>query len=283
MKIPKIFKDIMSWGEKNELALNTGLSIAGTILTAITVAQGAIKVYKAYKAYKDDVDSLDNKDYEVVRARKMSFVKEAVVDILPAAATLTVTICSEWRRNKASSAQIKVLSTALMASQKSLSISNDKLNSLKKVTRDIVGEDTANKIFKEGMSECVGKNADSIQRRINPDYLMQGAYPVVDTYMNPEFVIGYSNVAIIEKSITTLTQQCMDETTVSINDLYDALGCKDVPTPLHANLVGWSADSIRNGKLPIDVTTTMLPNGTPCIAIDYEVESFFRRGGAIPI
>ena len=81
-----------------------------------------------------------------------------------------------------------------------------------------------------------------------------------------------SSVDKIKKAQNDINYQLLDDTIMSLNEIYDCLGLDHV---INGGELGW--DRNRDGQLEFDISTCMSENDDPCITISFRAKPNFRN------
>lgn len=74
----------------------------------------------------------------------------------------------------------------------------------------------------------------------------------------------YSNVDKVNRSINAVNERLLDQSYVSLNDLFYELGLDNTKL---GNELGWT---IQQGLIRVDFSSQLSTDGTPCLVLDYD-------------
>lgn len=218
---------------KNVTLVLTGLSIVGTVITAIAASRATL-------AAKKDVSFEQSRRFDRGKDPKLNPVEYAKVTwkyYIPTMAIGTATIGCTIASHRLSYKHILALSSASVLSGRLLDEYKDK-------AINIVGKDKYEKIKKAIWQES----------KASPKYADEGNDPQV--YFYEEFNDRYfkSSLVAVQAAEMALNRAYVEHNDATLGQFYDILGIAD-PTGI-ADRVGWAHEI--QGKTWIDITHTKM-------------------------
>lgn len=259
-KILKCVKTLDDYAERNKPALLSGAAIGGVLLTAYSAYKAGIKAKDILENYKNDKKLIEEGDKETEMVVKKECVVEMTKTVLPTVIFGGATIACIVGSTVESSRRIAVLSAAYALSEK-------KSENLQKKMEEVLGKEKADEIRKETRKE----EAENTPKPVD-DPMVQGSGNVwcYDAGQGRWFRVKNTNE--LERKILLLSQMCMSEMFISMNQLYKELG---LDLSSYGDDFGWNVDDLVGGRLPIDINDTIMNDvvGEPAIIMDYNIKS----------
>ena len=241
--LTKLTKRVTTSISRRSPEILTGIGIAGMVTASVLAVKATPKAIRLLEEAKKE----KNESFT-----KMEVVKTTWKLYIPVAVTTTVSIACligassvNFRRNAALTAAYKLSETALTEYKDKVveTIGKEK----EKVIRDKVTEDKIKKqpvnnneviITKKGNTLCF----DSISGR----------------YFR-------SDMDIIKKAENELNRRMLSDMYISLNEFYDELGLDHIRI---GDELGWNID---DGLIKLEFSSHLASDGTPCVAVEYEI------------
>lgn len=254
-KLSTLLDTVEAFTSKNSPAILTGLAIVGVLATAAAAWKAAPKADQILKAKRKDLDDVRPNDKQAKRAVMSETIKELTPVVAPTIIMAGATTACIVGSNKASSRRIAALSAAYSISERAVADLNEKV-------QETLGTKKA-QVIKEGITK------DKLKATPAPkdnEIIVTGNGNVLccDLYNGRYF---YSNAQKIGLAINELSSNCASEMNVTLNEFYDLL---DIPRKPVGDDLGWVADDLNKGVLPISYTAILTERGEPCLAVEYD-------------
>ncbi len=230
-------------------AILTGLTCVGVVSTSVMAAKNTCTAWDILKEYDEEHPDASSKD---------RFLKVAPVYI-PTALMGAATIACAIGAHTTNRAQTAAMASAYAIAQEAAARYRDKVV-------ETIGEKKVKEIDNKVADELLQSNPQSNQ----PIMFGKGEVLCFDTLSSRYFM---SDMETLRKVQNDLNKVILDDTWVSLNELYYRLGMD--PMNLGENL-GWSVDHLLEMKF----SSRLDEHGTPCLVIDYEsqpIADFYRR------
>lgn len=192
--------------KKHAPEILTGLGIASFVSTVR-------KVYKLTPKYKTVVENM-----EIERCEKLTTsekVKTGAKIFAPAIFSGAMSVACFLSSNVIQNHRNAVLTAGIIASE-------DMLRSYQKETEALVGKEKADNIEKLALKDTVVKNPPKDEHVINTGH---GDDLFIDKFSGRYF---RSDMGFIKRAVADLNNQLIDESCVTLNDLYCAIGLEPV-------------------------------------------------------
>lgn len=243
--------------ERKTPEILTGFGIVGLIKTAHDFYKAGIKAGDILYDYEKDMALVSPGDKETIRVIKQEKLKRLTPVLAPPIVMATVTGACILGSNSVSRRRITALSAAY-------SVTEAALKEYKHKTKELVGESKA-----QNIREAISK--DRVQKNPVPENVSQIMIPgdgnvlCMDSYSGRYFP---SNKNKIDRAVNELSSHCAVEMYVELNEFYSLLGLPMVPI---GNDLGWNADDLIQGTLPITTTAVLTEDGRPCLCVEYDI------------
>lgn len=240
----EMLKNLGGTISKNSPHILTGLGCAGVLTTAILSGKAGIEAYKILDAEERAVDKK-----EAVKLTWTLFIPPAVVGASSIACIIGANTINV-KRNAALAALYSLSETAFREYKA-------------KVVQEI-GKTKETKIRDEIAKDVVTANPPGDRTIIitgNGEVLCYDR--LCDRYFK-------SSPEKIRQQVLELNYDLMTEMWIDLNDLYYAIG---LPSTKLGNMMGFDIDK---GRIEIDYSSQLTPEGQPCLVIDTTVYPKYR-------
>jgi hypothetical protein len=241
--LTKLTKRVTTSISRRSPEILTGIGIAGMVTASVLAVKATPKAIRLLEEAKKE----KNESFT-----KMEVVKTTWKLYIPVAVTTTVSIACligassvNFRRNAALTAAYKLSETALTEYKDKVveTIGKEKEKVIReKVTEDKIKKQPVNNneviITKKGNTLCF----DSISGR----------------YFR-------SDMDIIKKAENELNRRMLSDMYISLNEFYDELGLDHIRI---GDELGWNID---DGLIKLEFSSHLASDGTPCVAVEYEI------------
>lgn len=241
--IVNVVGGIQTTAKQHMPELLTGVGIAGMIATTIFAVKGTPKALRLIEEEKAKKETEKLTPVDTVKATWKCYI--------PAAVTGTLSIACLIGGSTVSAKRNAALAAAYSLSESAIREYKDKVV-------ETIGEEKEREV-----RDAVAKS------RIEKDPVSK--HEVVETNTGQSLCYDilsgryfYSSADKIEKSINAINKKMLNNSYVSLNDLYYELGLEE--TKLGHDL-GWS---ISQGMVSVDFSTQLSDNDIPCLVIDYD-------------
>jgi len=257
--MPEKINNLKKSAKKNSPEILTCIVVVGTISTLALSLKAGPKAHEILERKKEDWNDISPDDKQTKRKVILETAKELTPVLLPPVSASAITIVCAIGENRINAKRVAALSTAY-------TVTSEAYKAYKDHVRTVVGERKNQAIAEYRARKSVeeDKAPEDIKIIDNGDILCK------DSFSQRYFK---SSHAKITDAILQLSADCASDMYVSLNDFYDAID------PTHTYLerlpqgddMGWNAEDLCRGKLPITITATMGMNNTPCLFLDYDV------------
>lgn len=257
MNLSSVQKGLKNLGgviSRNSPHILTGLGCAGVLTTAILTGHAVLRAHELLETegtcrhHEHNFDPLD--PLEEVKMVWRFFIPPAVMGLTSIACIIGANTINA-NRNAALAALYSLSETAF--------------REYKERVVEEIGRNKELRIRDNVAQERVANNPPGDRTIIVTGYGDHLCYDVPgDRYFE-------SSAEKIRQQVLELNYTLMNDTWVSLNDLYYALGLK--PTPL-GDKMGFYID---RGRIEIDYSSQLTPEGRPCLVMDYEVYPKYMR------
>lgn len=244
--------------QQNKIEVLTGLSIVGTALTGYLAFQAGRKAQPILDEAEKDMQYVKKGDKEAKREVIKDTAKQLVPVILPPVMVGAGTIGATIGGTKASSKRIAVLTAAYTLSEKTAKDLNDKLV-------ETLGESKARKIHDSIIKDKVKENPPTLAQE---SMVVSGEVLCMDVYSGRYF---HYDINKLKQCILELSSICQSDMYVSLNDLYILINSDELPPIKMGDDLGWNADDLYKGQIPVVFTSALTPQQRPCLCMDYNV------------
>lgn len=244
LDVMKIIKGVQLTTAKHAPEILTGIGIAGMVTTVVLAVKATPKAMLLISEKKETlkVDKLTG--VETVKTAWKCYIPTAIIGISSVACLIGASSVN-LRRNAALAAAYTLSDTALREYR-------DKVSST-------IGE-KKEKAIREQINEDRLKK-DPVSKK---EVLITGGGNTLcyDIFSGRYFK---SDIEQIKKAENEINSRLLNDMYVSLNDFYDILGLA------HAKMgdqLGWSID---DGLIEFDFGSHLADDGTPCLAVEYDV------------
>ena len=250
LSLSKFAKNARMWTSKHSPEILTGFGIAGMITTTVLAVRATPKALKLIEEAKFEKYG---EVYEEDRLTVAETVKVAWKPYIPAAVTGVASIACLIGATSVSSRRNAALATAYQLSATAFNDYREKVvETIGEKKEQVVKDKVAEKQIKE---HPVASSEVIITERGNT----MCYDPVSDRYFK-------SDIDRIKKAENTLNKRMLHDMFgyVSLNDLYDELGLKQISI---GDSLGWNVNQL----IDIGFSSQIADNDEPCIVLDYNV------------
>lgn len=208
---------------------------------------------------RKDWKDTDPKDKETKRVIVWETTKEMAPYILRMGLASGFTVACIAGSDHISNRRIMTLSAAY-------SMKDMALKELEGKVRETIGERKTEKLKADIKEDRVRKRQKE-SGGLSAKDLDKGMHPCLDSFSGQEFVTSYQKA---EQAITAISRDAQSEGFASLNQFYQYFdGTNMIPM---GEDIGWSADLLVDGRLPITISTVLNNEGDPCLYLDYDFQ-----------
>lgn len=254
-KVVTFLEEMRHLANQKSPAILTGFALVGLTATAIAAFKAGPKAAQILEDRKKSLEK-HGKDKQTRRDINLDVAKQLAPVMAPTIIMGTATAACMLGSHTISSKRIAVLSAAYTLSETTVKDLNAKMV-------EVLGKGKTQEIKEKIAGDKMNASAPVPQSQI----IMTGNGEVLckDLYSGQEF---YSNAERVGQAINKISHDCAVYMYVSLNDFYEALGIE--PKPM-GNDLGWNADDLMNGSLPITISAQLNREQKPCLCIDYDI------------
>jgi hypothetical protein len=228
---------------KNSPTILTGLSVAGfvtTVVMAVNATPKALEILAMEEEYRQE--PIPKK--EVIKLTWKKYIPTAIMGVT--SITCIIGANSINLRRNAALASLCSLTEATLKEYKSKVV-------------ETIGEGKAKKIKDDIAADHVKNHPAD-----NKEIIMTGNGEMLclDIMSGRYFM---SDVESIRKVRNDLNEELLNDDTISLNDVYYALGLDNTKM---GDEVGWN---IRDGQIDFDFSSQLNNHGQPCLVVDFKV------------
>lgn len=249
-------KETGNWMNQRSSIILTGLALTSLAATIVSAYKAGVKIDKILTEKKEELKMIDESDKEARKAVVKETVKEVSLAAIPTMVSGATTGACILGLNKTTSKKIAVLSAACTASEKAVTNLNNKMN-------EVLGEKKARSIKDAIVKDNVMK--DGIVKEGQVILTGDGDVLCKDLHSGRYF---RSNASKIQQAINSLSADCAVENYVELNELYELLNIPRIPL---GDDLGWNADDLVRGQLPITISAQLTEDNQPCLCLDYDI------------
>ena len=240
---------VKTFVEDNAPHILTGMSVVGTVSTAVMAAQATTKASKVLQDYRDT-----NELHEIQLHPRQQITLTWKVYI-PAVLMGTATISCIIAAHTVGTRRQAALASAYSIAEKTLSQYQSKVV-------EVVGENKELQVREAVAEEQLRETPLSTNQIV---FLGDGDSLCFDTLSGRYFKTDLERLKKLENETNKML---IHDTWVSVNDFYDILGLDPIKL---GDLLGWSTDDLVEFKYQSKIAD----DGTPCLVLDYHVEPKF--------
>lgn len=246
MDLGQIAKAVEVAVKHNSPAILTGVAVVGTISTAVLSVRAAYRVGKDENAQHYESLMLRG---ETVNLSTKELVQTYWKEFIPPVVVGTATIACTIGANHVSSTRAAALASAYSISEKAFTEYRAKVAEQYSVAKE-------QKIRDAIAQDRVTENPPKISEIHITEATEQPCYEsMTGRYFK-------TTVEKLNKARNDFNKQLLDEGYASMNDFWDLLGLEGTTVGTE---LGWTSDSL----LEIHITTTLSPDGKPCLSLGY--------------
>lgn len=257
MSITDILKQGEQFVKENSSTILTGVGVVGTVSTGVLAFRGGMR-YEDIRLDKHDelnegLDLENEQDREkyvtVDTVPPLTKLQWLAPHILPSVLIGGVTVTSIVLANRINSKKIATLAALY-------GLSEQRLKEYKDKTLEKVGKTKEQAIHDEVAQDRVN-NAGNSEVVITGD----GTVLCYDQFTGRHF---NSTVETIKRAENRVNDQILNSGSSSLSSFYDEIG---LPATSMTEELGWNSES--TGLVDVIITSTISPDGRPCLAIDF--------------
>lgn len=241
-------KEIVRYAEvftrNNASSILTGSSIAGLVTTAYFTGHATVKTMRA-------VFDQEIREHRPVSKKEM--VQQHWTKYIPAGISATATVVSIVGSNRITARRTAALTAAYSLTEKAFSE------------------------YKEKVIETLGdKKEKKIQEAIAQDRINSSAPPTNTIVIGGDNVLCYEmhtgryfqcDIEMLRRAQNSINAQLISQMEATLSDFYYFIG---LPQTSSSSYSGWSSDKMLDLKF-----TSLLADGKPCLAFDYNYVKVF--------
>ena len=244
-KLATFFKGVQTSLVKHSPEILTGIGIAGMLTTTVLAVKATPKALKLMDEKKKETD--------VEKLTVGETIKTTWKCYIPAAVTCTASIACLIGARSVDAKRNAALATAYKLSETALAEYREKVV-------ETIGEkkekDIRDKISKDRIEGNPTNNNEII-------ITSNGETLCYDYYSKRYFK---SNIDTIKRAVNEINRQLLLESYVSLNDFYSEIGLEGTD---YGERSGWNTNDLK--LIDVHYSSHLDTNGTPCLAIDFEV------------
>lgn len=248
-------------------AILAGLAVVGVISTAYCAWKAAPRYEEVLERHKEDMKKVKKGDKEAERAVKKETAKDLVIILGPMIISLGASIGMIIGSQRISARRITALSAAY-------TLSSDMVKDLNQQMKAEFGPKKTDQVKQKVMEKRVRESNDGDLPTRTPAMCQSGLYWCRDYYTGQMF---QTSSFIIGQAIVEASTEASRESYTTLKDFYYALqkhGSKEMENIFRSPIgdqFGWLVDDISDGSLPISYTAVLADDGSPILALEYEV------------
>lgn len=256
MKTPnfaKIMKKVTDFQEKNAPAILAGVAVVGLIVTAVSAYKAGQKMLDIKAKHIDELNKNKEKPIKEKKETIVKIAKEVAPVMAPTVVLGAASIGCILGSHSASRRRIAALSAAY-------SISETALKDLEGKMSDILGEKKTREIKDSISKDKLSKGEKPKENQV----IITGNGEVLckDSYSGRFFMSSAEKIGRAINWASNEARVCMY---VSLNEFYDQL---DIPRIPLGDDLGWNADDLVSGTLPITYTAILTDDNRPCLCVE---------------
>lgn len=231
--------------EKNapEFLMITGLT--GMVMAVISAVEETPRALQIVEDHKKELEKEELTKTEVVKMTWKCYVPSAIIFTLSAACII-------------SGDRIRLKRSAALAAV--CKIAENTLTDYKKAAVETVGEKKESQIQERFIDNRLKENPP---RDSSVIFTGKGSSLCCDAIYNQHF---NSDVESIRTAVNNINEYMLNHDHASLNDFYDEL---NIPHIQVGDEIGW--DILKDGQLRVDFKAKILPDGRPCVVMQYMV------------
>ena len=244
--VPRMIKSTKDLMEKHSPEILTGLGLAGMITTTVLAVKATPKALQLIEEKKDEE--------QIDELTPIETVKAAWKPYIPAAVTGTFSIACLIGANSVNARRNAALATAYKLSETAFAEYRDQVV-------ETIGEKK-----EEAIRENVAKKKVE-ETPVKEVYITGGGETL---FLDPVSKRHFKHdIEAVRRIINDLNYRMVSgmEEYISLSDLYIELGLETTDI---SDSIGWNLG--RDGQIKIDLPPAKLPDGRPCLLLDYHIE-----------
>lgn len=248
MKFAELLKQAEKFTIDNSPALLTGVGVTGAITTAYLAARAAFRVGLDINAGHYE-PLMEGREPEVYTTTDL--IKTYWKPFIPAAITGSLTVTAIIAANQVGTRRAAAMATAYSLSERAFSEYKDKVV-------EKIGDNKARAVRDEVAQDRVNSNPPQ-----DSQVIITGGGEVLcyDHFTGRYFK---SDMETLRRAENEINRLILDQGYASVSDLYSEIG---LPPTSFSEEVGWNTDRM----LTLVFSTTLSPDGRPCISIDFDL------------
>lgn len=246
MDIAGTFRTAQHLVKHNSPAILTGVSVAGTVTTALLAARGGMQSAQAIT--KEEL----RLGHPITGPAKLTLKEKLALCwpfFVPAVGVGSLTIACTIGANHVSGRRAAALAGAYSLTDRAFSEYRDKV-------AEQLGAGKEQKVRDAIAQDQVDKNPPTH----NEIHITDSADIVCYEVMSGRYFT--TSVEALKKARNTLNKKLLDEMYASLNDYWDLIGLTGTTM---GDQLGWTSDNL----LEIHISTTLSPDGKPCLSLGY--------------
>lgn len=256
IKLTNYFEKAEIFARKQSPAILAGLAVVGLAITVVSAYKAGSKADKILEEKRKDMKDIKRGD----KKARNAVIKETVVELTPILAPTimmgAVTAGCIIGSHSVSSRRIAALSAAY-------TVSETAVKSLTTKMEEVIGEKKTLAI-KDAIAQDKLNSVGVIPEN-NVYVTGDGNVLCKDSYSGRPF---YSNAQKIEQAIMEISSDVASDMYASLNDFYDLIHLDRIPM---GEDLGWNADSLVRGKIPVTISALLTEDKRPCLCVEYYV------------
>lgn len=245
MNFSSLLKTTTRFATEHGPEILTGLSVAGTINTAVLASIATVKATREVDEYEINHEYLEDRKERWVQRGKLTW-RLYIPTLISGTATVAMIICS----NRLSVKRQAAVASALATTQQYMQRYRD-------TVEEVISKDEVKTVNEKFVEETRHHNpipkADLIHNAGGDDLFLE-------TISGRWF---RSDMTSVREAIVSANEQIINDSGyASLNDLYDML---NIPQTAQGDYIGWTTDH----KIMVNYTPVISPDGRSGIALDY--------------
>lgn len=247
-----LVKKADAFTKKNSPAILAGVAAVGLVVTAVTAYKAGIKADTILKEHKLKMKEIERDNKKEEKTVYMETAKKLAPIVIPPVLLGVASIGCIFGSHSVSRRRIAALSAAY-------SISESALKDLEGQMTKILGEKKTRSIQDSATKEKLRSEEPPKDNQI---IITAGDVLCKDMYSGRYF---QSNADKIGKAIAWASAEARSSMYVSLNEFYDQLDLPRIPL---GDDLGWNADDLNGGTLPIRYTAILTEDDRPCLCVE---------------
>lgn len=245
MNFSSLLKATTKFATEHGPEILTGLSVAGTINTAVLASVATIKAVRVIDEHEINTEYLEDPKERWMERGRISW-KLYVPTIISGTATVAMIVCSNRLSVKRQAAVASALATTQQYMQR-----------YRETVEKVLDEEKINEVNEQFVEETRHHNpipkADLIHNAGGDELFL-------DTISGRWF---RSDMTSVREAVVSANEQIINDTGyTTLNDLYDML---NLPTTAQGDYLGWTTDH----KIIVNYVPVISPDGRSGISLEY--------------